>query len=154
MKKLTNCIVILIMSLPLVANADECPKNDEKIVTSPYVKTISCPTFQILIEGQRNPEKYESCLGLVPSASEQVTYVSEIGKRISLPNINSMVSDSEFKNRVWIVGDQANGSPDVQCAGKNAFMIGYYGGGNCRGCERSVSYQIDLQGDVVSTKHW
>ena len=139
------------------AIADTCPAEDEAIVTTPYKLSKACPAATIIIKGERNPEKYESCLGDVPSAREQVFYQGKDKKLLPLPMVNSLLPPDkpleDFKSRLWIVGLDGDGmKSDVKCEGKNTVSIGFWGGGNCRGCARTVNYTFDHDGLLKNAK--
>src|SRR5690242_18110911 len=88
------------------ANADVCPKEGEPIAMTPYQMSRACPAATVLVKGERNPEEYESCLGDVPFAKEQVSYVSKDKKQLPLPTVSSLLPvGNDFRGRPWFVGD-------------------------------------------------
>ena len=128
-------------------SADICPAKGERVITSPYQFSISCPAATIVVKGERNPDKYESCLGDVPYATERVYYVAHDGNLMGLPTINSMLRKGDlFALRLWVVGDLE--PPDIHCNGKDVVSIKYWGGGNCTGCERTVNYNFSSGGKL------
>ena len=151
-----KCILLVATLFSASALADVCPEDNEVVVTTPYKMEVSCPSATIIIEGERNPEKYESCLGDVPSASEKISIRGKDNKTIPLPTVNSLLPPDkpdveDFKSRLWIVGTLENG-PDVKCVGANVISIGFWSGGNCRWCARAVDYTIDNNGHVKNAK--
>jgi hypothetical protein len=146
-------IFLTLAFISVNAIADICPEKGEPIVTTPYKSSQACPAATIIIEGELNPKKYESCLNLVPSASEQVFYQAKNKKPLPLPTVNSLLpSDKDFNSRLWVVGSTLDGKLDVKCNGKNVVSIGFWGGGNCRGCERTVNYTFGNNGQFKSAK--
>lgn len=150
--KVEQYIFLSVVLFSANALADVCPAKDEAIVTTPYKWSTTCPATTIIIEGDRNPEKYETCLGDVSSAREQVFYQAKGKKPLPLPTVNSLLppdaSDS-FKLSLWIAGANLEfGNPYVKCDGKNAVSIGFSKGGNCTGCERTVKYTFDNNGEL------
>lgn len=87
-------------------SADICPEEGEQVVTTPYQLSMICPASTIVVKGERNPDKYESCFGDVPYASEQVYYVAHDKKLVALPTVNSLLRKGDFfALRLWVVGD-------------------------------------------------
>lgn len=143
-----KCFIFLIAILfSMNAIADICPAEGEAIVTTPYKLSKACPTATLVIQGERNPEEYESCLGDTPYAREQVFLQGKDNKLMPLPTVNSLLPPDkpreDFKSRHWFVGDI---EPNVKCEGKNSISVGYWSGGNCNGCARTVNYTIDQNG--------
>jgi hypothetical protein len=156
MKSITLTIFSFLTLLPSIAFADECPADGEVVITSPYKISKDCPAATIIIEGDRNPEKYETCLGDVPSASEKISIRGKDNKTLPLPTVNSLLppdkpNEEDFKSRLWIVVT-LDDKPDVKCVGTNVISIGFWSGGNCRWCARAVDYTIDNNGHVKSAK--
>lgn len=147
-------IFLLAVLLSPSAVADLCPAEGEAIVTTPYKWSTTCPAVTIIIEGARNPEKYESCLGDVPSAREQVFYQAKGRKPLPLPMVNSLLPpDDNFKLGLWIAGANIGyGEPDVKCNGKNVVSIGFWKGGNCPRCGRTVNYTFSNDGQLKNAE--
>ena len=128
-------IVLMLLLLPVVALADLCPKDGELITTTPYVKTHKCGTLTIIVEGETNPEQYQSFLGEVPAAKEEAFYPSSGQPRRPLPTVASLfpTEDTFIQKKVWMVSE-------IECLGAYKIMVRYWGGGNCSKCEQSVRY--------------
>ncbi len=136
-----NLIALGLIAISIAANADVCPEKGEVIHTIPYSKKFECPASSIVISGRLNPEKYQTCLGDVPIAQEDVWFASRGGKPEVLPSVRALSrpTDRFLQTKVWTVGN-------VKCEGSARITILYSGGGNCDQCEKSVQYDFDRRG--------
>jgi len=133
----------MLLVLPMVAFADVCPKDGEPIKTTPYAKTYKCAAASIVVEGETNPEEYETCLGDVPAAKEAAYYISSGQPRRPLPSVKSLFpkKDQLIQTKVWMVSE-------VQCQEPNMITVHYWGGGNCNRCGQSVQYIFNTDGGL------
>lgn len=152
MKIASAFLLFASMLLPILAFADECPADGETVQTISYQSATSCPIGRVVIDGRRNPDKYASCLGLVPATEEHVSIESARSSR-RLPRVNDLIAKdsslsvserNDFVGRIWMASD-------VKCDG-DKIHITYWGGGNCDGCERQVTYQFSPSGRLVSER--
>ncbi|MGI4859319.1 MAG: hypothetical protein ACRYHA_20820 [Janthinobacterium lividum] len=144
------------------ASADVCPKPDEKISTSPYTSVTRCPAVRVEVAGDLNPEKYQSCLNLVPAAREHVSFAGQDGKAHPLPTVAMLLRDAhaheadpqsmrdrekyeDAQRMTWMA------SP-VQCIGEDRVSITYSNGGNCTGCERFAIYRFSRDGVLLDSR--
>lgn len=138
--------LVVAAMLSVNARADVCPAEGEPIVAKPYKRIKRCPAAAISVEGERNPEKYSSCLNLVPQAKEQVFYREGEGKYAPLPTVNSLLTqDTDFPSRLWVASE-------ITCKGKSAISIQYWSGGNCDACERVIDYTFDPTGKLENSQ--
>jgi len=65
----------------------------------------------------------------------------------ALPTVNSLLSSKEtdFKSRTWMTST-------IRCSGKDKVTVLYWGGGNCKGCERAVQYRFSQEGKLEDAK--
>lgn len=65
----------------------------------------------------------------------------------TLPSVNSLLSSkkTDFKSRTWMASD-------IRFIGKDKVTVLYWGGGNCKGCERSVHYQFSQESNLKDAK--
>lgn len=137
---------VMLLVLPIVAFADVCPKDGEYINTIPYAKTYKCAAASIVVEGETNPEEYETCLGDVPAAKETAYYIINSQPLRLLPSIKFLLPtrDALAQHSVWMV-------TAVECQGSNAITVSYWRGSNCAACGQSVQYIFDTDGRLRET---
>ena len=100
------------------------------------------------------PTRSSQNLPKTAGAQEQVFFQTKDKKLLPLPTVNSLLkADGDFKLRLWIVSATLDDNKsDIKCNGDNAVTIGFWGGGNCRGCERTVIYTFDKNGQFKNAK--
>ncbi|WP_233836605.1 hypothetical protein [Paraburkholderia sp. ZP32-5] len=130
----------------MVAIADVCPSKGETIQTIAYTKSFQCPIGTIHVEGAANPEKYQSCLGDVPAAKEQVWLTRKGLPSEILPSVRSLSPEDNalIQHKLWVVAK-------VACDGPTGIHIDFWGGGNCDQCTKSVEYEFDGHGGLKNT---
>ncbi|MDP8566952.1 hypothetical protein [Methylophilus aquaticus] len=144
MVQIYRTYVFALLLFPLVAIGDGC--SDETPITEKYAKTFQCPAITIRAEGEKYPEDSWDCFDLVPIKSETLFYSS--GKsRGALPSVNSLLpsNENDFKNRTWKASN-------IHCNGREKITVLYWGGGNCKGCERNVQYRFSKDGKLEDAK--
>lgn len=131
----------------IVVVADVCPRQGEVIRTIDYTKSFRCPVGAVLVKGAANPEKYQSCLGDVPSAREQVWLAREGRPSQLLPSMRSLSPEGNalIQHKVWMVAK-------VACDGPTSISIEFWGGGNCDQCEKIIEYEFDRRGELKSAR--
>jgi hypothetical protein len=97
----------------------------------------------VVIEGERNPEKYESCLGDVPIDHESV-YLHKDEVRTPLSILDLAPVYPIDRTRTWMVSD-------VYCGIDNSIVVTYWGGGNCSKCEQFIQYEFNDTGHVAKS---
>jgi hypothetical protein len=140
-------MIMVLLVLPIAAFADICPQDGEPIHTTPYTETITCAAASIVVEGERNPEKYETCLGDVPVAKEEAFYISGGQSRRPLPSVKAISpkGDALVQDKTWMVSE-------VKCQDPLTITVRYWGGGNCSRCEQSVQYVFSEGGGLKETR--
>ncbi len=144
MIKIYQIHILILLFLPLLVMGDECP--DKPPVTEKYAKTFQCPAATIRTEGEKYREDTWECYDLVPIKSETLFYSSGKTKG-ALPSVNSLLpsGENDFKNRTWVASN-------IRCNGKEKITVLYWGGGNCKGCERNVQYRFSKDGKLENSK--
>jgi hypothetical protein len=131
----------------MAAMADVCPKKGETVQTIAYTKSFQCEVGSVLVEGEENPQKYQSCLGDVPAAKEEVWLKRKGSPAELLPSVRSLFSQDDFlvQHKIWV-------ATSVTCDGPSTIRIEYWGGGNCDRCEKSIKYEFDEQGKLKDAR--
>lgn len=144
MRRLISASLLL---YSIAAVADVCPKNGEIIQTIAYTKSFQCPIGAVVVEGAANPEKYQSCLGDVPAAKEQVRLTREDPSSQLLPSVRALSPEDNvlIQHKVWMVAK-------VTCNGPTSISIDFWGGGNCDQCEKTIEYQFGRHGELKSAR--
>jgi hypothetical protein len=140
-------VTVGLLWFSMAAIADVCPEKGEITQTTSYTKSFECEVGSVLVEGAENPKKYQSCLGDVPAAKEQVWLKRKGSPAELLPSVRSLIpqDDSLAQEKIWV-------ATSIACDGPSTIRIEYWGGGNCDQCEKSIKYDFDEHGKLKDAR--
>jgi len=137
-------IILFIFVVSLTSNAEEFLYKGVRVKSVKTLKTIKCDSFDVKFETEEFPFKYE---GRVPFNFRIKGYYGAdniLSKKVFLLpknieiNFPKIIAKSTLKNRTFL--------PYKALCKNNKLAIFYSSGGNCKGCETFIEF------DVINSK--